>query len=125
MLSRAASCSVLSMELLQFYYSGNHTYLRDVAIYVEPPNRISLQACRSLISYSILLQPFRIAAVHPAVLRFPAVVGQLADAVLPGQLCCRQSCLALLQNRDDLFFAMSCTFHCASPFQFRMSPFIL
>src|SRR6266516_4756021 len=52
-----------------------------------------------------LLQLLGFTAVHPTVLRLPAVVSLLRDPVLPGQLRRCQSCLALLQDRDDLLFA--------------------
>src|SRR4030095_16588433 len=62
-----------------------------------------------------LLQLLGFTAVHPTVLRLPAVVRLLRDPVLPAQLRCCQSCLALLQDRDDLLFAVSRAFHCGSP----------
>src|SRR3954462_11877619 len=55
-----------------------------------------------------LLHLLRVATLHPAVLRLPAVVGLLRDPVLSAQLRRCQPCLALLQDRDDLLFAMSC-----------------
>src|SRR5882672_9736848 len=39
---------------------------------------------------------------------------RLMSYLTPGKL--EVGCLALLQNRDDLLFAMSCPFHCRSPF---------
>ena len=43
--------------------------------------------------------------------RLPAVAGLLRDPVLPAQLRRGQSWLALLQDRDDLLFAVSRAFH--------------
>jgi Rieske Fe-S protein len=43
-----------------------------------------------------------IATFHSSVLRFPAVVGLLANPVLPAERAGRQSCLALLQNCSHL-----------------------
>src|SRR5438105_11211798 len=57
-----------------------------------------------------MLQPLRFAAFHASVLRLPAVIRLLGDAVLPAQLCRRQPGLSLFQNRDDLFFAMPLAF---------------
>src|SRR6476661_1301948 len=65
-----------------------------------------------------LLQSLGFAAVHPAVLRLPAVIGLLCNAVLPTQLRRGQSSFSLLQNRDDLLFAMPCPFHLR--FSFRV-----
>src|SRR6266849_3127088 len=58
-----------------------------------------------------LLQFLGFSAVHPTVLRFPAVIGLFRDAVLPTQLRCGQPSLSLLQDRDDLLFTMPCPFH--------------
>src|ERR1700722_12465201 len=63
-----------------------------------------------------MLQLLRFSAVHPPVLRLPAIVGLLRYPVLPAQFCRCQPGFALLQNPDDLFFAMACPFHCGSPF---------
>jgi hypothetical protein len=62
-----------------------------------------------------LLHLLRVATLHPAVLRLPAVVGLLRDPVLSAQLRRCQPCFALLQDRDDLLFAMSRAFPCGSP----------
>src|SRR5437763_6395885 len=62
-----------------------------------------------------LLQLLGFTAVHPTILRLPAVVSLLRDPVLSAQLGRCQSCLALLQDRDDLLFAVSRAFHCGSP----------
>ena len=62
-----------------------------------------------------LLQFLRIPTVHPAVLRLPAVVSLLRDPVLSAQLRRCQSCLALLQDFDDLLFAVSLAFYFGSP----------
>jgi len=67
----------------------------------------------------LVLQLFhllRVATLHPAVLSLPAVVSLLRDPVLAAQLRRRQPCFALLQNRDDLLFAVSRALHCGSPF---------
>src|SRR6266566_5148186 len=58
-----------------------------------------------------LSQLLGFSAVHPAVLRFPAIVGLFRDAVLPAQFRGRQPRLSLLQYRDDLLFTVSCAFH--------------
>src|SRR2546423_236552 len=66
----------------------------------------------------LVLQLFhllRVTTLHPAVLRLPAIVSLLRDSVLSAQLGRGQSCLALLQDRDDLLFAVSRAFHCGSP----------
>src|SRR5438067_13340683 len=62
-----------------------------------------------------LLQLLGFTAVHPTILRLPAVVSLLRAPVLSAQLRRCQSCLALLQDRDDLLFAVSRAFHCGSP----------
>src|SRR5437762_8498143 len=62
-----------------------------------------------------LLRLLGFTAVHPTILRLPAVVSLLRDPVLSAQLRRCQSCLALLQDRDDLLFAVSRAFHCGSP----------
>jgi hypothetical protein len=58
-----------------------------------------------------LLQFLGFATVHPSVLRLPAVVSLLRDVVLPAEIRRRQSCFALLQDRDNLLFAVSCSLH--------------
>jgi hypothetical protein len=45
----------------------------------------------------------------------PAVVSLLRDPVLSAQLHRCQTGFALLQDRDDLLFAVSRAFHCGSP----------
>src|SRR5207248_8768412 len=62
-----------------------------------------------------LLQLLGFTAVHPTILRLPAVVSLLRDPVLSARLRRCQSCLALLQDRDDLLFAVSRAFHYGSP----------
>src|SRR5262249_23559960 len=74
---------------------------------------IQRQLCHYMLQLAVLvfqlLPPLGLAAVHPAVLRFPALVGLLRDVVLPTQIGRGQSCLTSLQDRDDLLFAVPCT----------------
>src|SRR6185436_5538908 len=47
-------------------------------------------------------EPLRLAHVHPAELRLPAVEGLLADPVAAAKLGCLRPRLGLLQDADDL-----------------------
>ena len=57
---------------------------------------------------------YRVAKRLQAVLGFPAVVGLLADAVLAADLGRLHAGLSLLQDGDDLFFAVSFASHSCS-----------
>src|SRR6185312_14889182 len=62
-----------------------------------------------------VFQSLGFAAFHPSVLRFPAIVGLLGNPLLPAQLRGAEPGLTLLQDRDDLFLAVSFAFHLGSP----------
>src|SRR5579863_7858714 len=62
-----------------------------------------------------LLQLFGIPSFHATILGLPAVIGLLRDAVLAAQIRRAQSCFALLQDGNDLLWAVSCAFHWCSP----------
>ena len=49
--------------------------------------------------------------IHPAVRRFPGVVGRLADPVLPAQVRDLPTGLDPLEQADDLFLAKSALAH--------------
>ena len=58
-----------------------------------------------------LPQLLRIAHIHPAVLRLPAVERRCTDAMLPAKIRRPHSCLVLLQNPDDLLFRVPALLH--------------
>lgn len=58
-----------------------------------------------------LLQALEVRGTHPAVFRFPVVVGCLADAVLAADLPRLLPRLSLLQNGDDLRLGESASSH--------------
>jgi hypothetical protein len=57
------------------------------------------------------LQPLRLAHIHPAVLRLPAIECRRADPVLTTEIRRLHASLVLLQYPDDLLFAVSALFH--------------
>ena len=65
-----------------------------------------------------LLQPLRLAHVHPAELRLPGVERRRADPVLAAQIRRLHPSLVLLQNPDDLLFRVPALLHACPPVQF-------
>jgi hypothetical protein len=85
---------------------------------------VQAQICHQLLQTPVLVfhlpKPLRFTYIHAAELCLPVVKCRLADPVFAAQLGCLHPRLVLLQNPDDLLFAVSAILHApVLPFNLR------